>query len=161
LYRLKHLLVTSRKKLTVAFALIVALAAFIPLMLASIGNQVISRLGMGKSFREVRAEVREDFFELTRGLLKDQAAIISGKLVGVVSSLSILRPLATHILEQPERYAPLSPDPILPELDAKTGQWLLPEFPGSLLGFQKAKAWMRRQRPKSSPLSSCSRISWS
>jgi len=76
LYRLKHLFVSPRKRLTVAFALVVALAAFLPLMLASIGNQVISRLGMGKSFREVRAEVREDFFELTRGLLKDQASII-------------------------------------------------------------------------------------
>lgn len=140
MYRLKRLLVSSKKRLTVAFVLIVALAAFLPLILASIGNQAVARLGMGKSFREVRAEVREDFFELTRRLLKDQATIISDKLVGVVSSLSILRPLATHILEQPERYAPLSPDPILPELDAQTGQWLIPEISGFSLRLPRGKS---------------------
>ena len=140
MFRLNRLFVGSKKRLTVAFAIIVALAAFLPLMLASIANQAVTRLGMGKSLREVRAEVREDFFELTRGLLKDQASIISGKLVGVVSSLSTLRPLATHILEQPERYAPLTLDPILPELDAQTGQWLIPEISGFSLRLPKGKS---------------------
>jgi anti-anti-sigma regulatory factor/HAMP domain-containing protein len=133
------LLASSKKRLTVAFALVVALAAFLPLMLASIGNQAISRLWMGKTLREVRAEVREDFFELARGFLNDQAMIISGKLSGVASSLTLLKPYTRAVFEKPEGYAPLNPYPILPELDAQTGQWLTPELSGFSLRLPRGK----------------------
>ena len=148
MFRLKRLLVSSKKRLTVAFALVVALAAFLPLVLASIGNQVISRLGMGKTLREVRAEVREDFFELAGRFLDDQATIISGRFSSVLSSLTLIKPHTRAVFEQPESYAPLNPYPILPEFDAQTGQWLTPELSGFSLRLSRGKRLDATMMPK-------------
>ena len=148
MFSLKRMLERSKKRLTVAFALIVALAAFIPLMLASIGNQIIARVGMGKTLREVHAELRGDFFDLSRGLLNDQAAIISSRLSSVVANLSLLKPHARAFFEQAESYAPLNAYPILPELDAATGQWLTPKLSGFSLRLPSGKTLDTAMRHK-------------